>query len=55
MNSKLIILVLYEREYENKLVKGKWCVYELVDESGEIDFIVFDENVKRLELIFNES
>lgn len=55
MNSKLTTPAPHEREYENKSVKGKRCVYELADESGEIDLIAFDENAKRLESIFNES
>lgn len=55
VNSKLTTPAPHEREYENKSVKGKRCVYELADESGEIDLIAFDENAKRLESIFNES
>lgn len=55
VNSKLTTRAPHEREYENKSVKGKRCVYELADESGEIDLIAFNENAKRLESIFNES
>lgn len=55
MKSKLTTPAPNEREYENKSVKGKRCVYELADESGEIDLIAFGENAKILESIFNES
>lgn len=55
MKSKLTTPAPNEREYENKSVKGKRCVYELTDESGDIDIIAFNENAKRLDSKFNES
>lgn len=55
VKSKLTTPAPNEREYENKSVKGKRCVYELTDESGDIDIIAFNENAKRLDSKFNES
>lgn len=38
-----------ETHYENRTLTGRRCVFELRDDSGRIDLVAFDEDVKKLE------
>lgn len=44
-----------QKEFQQKGMSGKRCIFELDDESGEIKLIGFNEHAKRLESSFKES
>lgn len=46
---KLFTSEVGETHYENRTLTGRRCVFELRDDSGRIDLVAFDEDVKKLE------